>query len=52
MRLIWIGYYKNRKNNSCLIAKLPKDIVRFLLQMLFLGDGGEQYESESETENV
>ena len=27
IRMIWIGYYKNNKNNNCLIRFLPKDIV-------------------------
>ena len=34
-RLIWIAFYKNSKNNKCLIKQLPKDLVIYIL--LFLG---------------
>ena len=27
-RIIWIGFYKNGKNNKCFIDKLPKDIIK------------------------
>ena len=30
-RLIWIGFYKNSKNENCLIDLLPKDIVSYIL---------------------
>ena len=31
VRLVWIGYYKNRGSTSCLISNLPKDIVQYIL---------------------
>ena len=36
-RLIWIAFYKNDKNNQCIIDKLPKDVVLFILTFLSLG---------------
>ena len=33
-RIIWIGYYKNEQNNKCLIALLPKDVVKLIFKML------------------
>ena len=27
VRLIWIAFYKNEKNDKCLINTLPKDII-------------------------
>ena len=33
-RVIWIGFYKNDKNNECKIDLLPKDIVKVILDML------------------
>ena len=39
-RIIWIGYYKNDQNNhdnhQCLLAKLPKDVVLYMLMFLRL----------------
>ena len=32
-RIIWIGFYKNGKNNQCLIHLLPKDIIIFILNL-------------------
>ena len=34
-RLIWIGYEKNSDNDKCLIAKLPKDLVKKCLSFVF-----------------
>ena len=34
-RLIWIGYEKNSDNDKCLIAKLPKDLVKKCLSFAF-----------------
>ena len=34
IRLIWIGFFKNEKNNKCLIDKLPKDIVLHVVSFL------------------
>ena len=33
-RIIWIAFYKNDKNNSCLIKNLPKDIIKYILTLL------------------
>ena len=33
-RIVWIGFYKNENNPKCLIAKLPKDIVKQLFEYL------------------
>ena len=33
-RIIWIGFYKNDKNDKCLIKNLPKDLVIYLLFLL------------------
>ena len=33
-RIIWIGFYKNDKNDKCLIKNLPKDLVLYVLQLL------------------
>ena len=35
-RILWIGFYKNDKNDTCLIKNLPKDVVLFILQFLSL----------------
>ena len=32
-RIVWIGYFKN-KDNICLLASLPRDIILFLLTFL------------------
>lgn len=31
-RQIWIAYYKNENNSMCLINKLPRDIILYILQ--------------------
>ena len=33
-RIIWIAFEKNRHNHDCLLAKLPKDIVTYIVNML------------------
>ena len=33
-RIIWIGFYKNDKNDQCLIKTLPKDLILFILLLL------------------
>ena len=33
-RIIWIAFYKNDKNEKCLISQLPKDLVKFVLGLL------------------
>ena len=33
-RIIWIGYYKNKENNKCLIQTLPKDLIIHILCLL------------------
>ena len=33
-RIIWIGFYKNDKNDDCFIPILGKDIVHFILKFL------------------
>ena len=35
-RIIWIGFYKNDKNDNCLIDTLPKDTVQHILSFLSL----------------
>ena len=30
-RLIWIAFYKNTKNDKCVIDRLPKDVINFIL---------------------
>ena len=36
-RIIWIGFYKNDSNNMCLINKLPKDVILYILYLLGKG---------------
>ena len=33
-RIIWIAYFKNNNNNHCLINKLSKDVVKYMLSFL------------------
>ena len=33
-RLIWIAYFKNINNKYCLIDGLPKDIIKYIIQLL------------------
>ena len=33
-RIIWIGFYKNDRNEKCFISHLGKDIVLFILRYL------------------
>ena len=33
-RIIWIGYLKNDENKQCLLAKLPKDLIKVILSFL------------------
>ena len=33
-RIIWIGFYKNKENNKCLIKTLPKDLINYVLYLL------------------
>ena len=33
-RIIWIGFYKNKDNNKCLIHRLPKDLIIYILNGL------------------
>ena len=33
-RIIWIGFYKNKENNKCLIQTLPKDLIISILSFL------------------
>ena len=33
-RIIWIGFYKNDKNEKCLIDKLAKDVILYILYFL------------------
>ena len=33
-RIIWIGFYKNDKNEKCLIDKLAKDLIIYILYFL------------------
>ena len=33
-RIIWIGFYKNKKNTKCLIKTLPKDLIIYILDLL------------------
>lgn len=33
-RIIWIAFYKNHKNNKCLIKNLPKDLIHCILHLL------------------
>ena len=37
-RIIWIAYYKNMQNTTCLFNQLPKDIIKHILS--FVGDRG------------
>ena len=30
-RVIWIGYYKNQQNDSCFLAKMPKDVINLII---------------------
>ena len=34
VRLLWIAFLKNSKNNASLIAKLPKDVFNYIIQFL------------------
>lgn len=31
-RLMWIGFYKNEKNDACLLHKLPKDLITHIVK--------------------
>lgn len=33
-KTIWIAFYKNKKNKKCLLSKLPKDSILYLLFLL------------------
>lgn len=33
-RILWIAFYKNEKNDKCLIKNLPKDLVVNILKLL------------------
>ena len=33
-RTIWIGFYKNEKNDMCLLKKLPTDLMKYILILL------------------
>ena len=33
-RIIWIGFYKNKDNDKCLIQTLPKDLILHILYLL------------------
>ena len=33
-RMIWIAFYKNNENDQCLINKLPKDLIIYILVLL------------------
>ena len=33
-RIIWIGFVKNDTNNKCLIKQLPKDLIKYILELL------------------
>ena len=33
-RIIWIGFDKNIKNFKCLLVKLPKDIIKYILTLV------------------
>ena len=33
-RLIWIAFYKEENNDKCLIANLPKDLIKYILNLL------------------
>ena len=33
-RIIWIGFYKNNKNNQCFMDQLPKDLIKHILKFL------------------
>ena len=33
-RIIWIAFYKNDKNDKCLIKQLPKDVIHFIIGFL------------------
>ena len=35
-RTIWIAFYKNDKNEKCLIKNLPKDLVVYTLPLNYL----------------
>ena len=34
IRQVWIAFYKNDKNNNCLIHLLPKDIVKSIIKLV------------------
>lgn len=46
VRLIWIAFCNNKKNNLCLMNKLPKDIVKFLETFCRFNDKKELIEWE------
>lgn len=33
-RLVWIAFEKNTKNKSCLLPKLPKEVIKLILEFL------------------
>ena len=47
-RLLWIGYYKSKKNNKCLIQTLPKEI---LLKIIVIIDDNKKHHQPFQTYN-
>ena len=43
-RIIWIGFYKNNNNTNCLIKNLPKDLIKYILNIVgtFVDDSESQ----------
>ena len=33
-RLLWIAYLKNESNDNCLLAKLPKDVIKHIISII------------------
>ena len=49
VRLLWIGYYNNDKNEKCLIQKLPKDILSKIIKLL---DNRSKHHQKFDTSNM
>ena len=33
-RILWIGFYQNNDNNQCLMKRLPKDVLKYILSFI------------------
>ena len=38
IRLIWIAFYKNESNKDCFLGKLPKDLIKYIIELIGIND--------------